>query len=190
MTPELRLMVAPARTYALLARQPAPVGPITAFRRPLLAVIVLGISMAISTTGHVTPLLVLSTTVAWSFIVVLQVAIALVLMAPLARRTVGLPRALDLFFAGHAPWSFFFLTAAVLPAPLGRSTAPLLLLTVIPAALTARIIVAFFREVLQLDRRRAWRRTAVHQAITWAAFLFLYGSAVALRPRIVGLLGW
>jgi hypothetical protein len=81
MTPELRLMVAPATTYARLARDPSPVGPLTALRRPLLAAIVLGTSIAIGATGHVTPALVLSTTVCWAFVILLQIAIALPLIA-------------------------------------------------------------------------------------------------------------
>ena len=182
-------MVAPARTYSVLARQPSSIGALAALRRPLLAAIVIGVSMAIATTGRVTPALVLNTTVAWSFVIVLQIAIALLLIAPPARRTVGVARALDLFFASHAPWSLWLLGAAVLPAPLGRSQAPLLLLAVLPLAVTVRAIAAFFREVLRLDRRRALVRTIVHQALTWSAFVLLYGTAVAIRPRIVGWLG-
>ena len=183
-------MVAPARTYARLARQPSPSGPIVALRRPLLAAIVLGAAIAIAATGRVTPALVLSTTLSWSFVVVLQLAIAFALVTGPARRTVGVARAIDLFFAGHAPWSFFLLAAAWFPASFGRSTLPLLLLAVVPAALTVRIIEAFFREVVRLDRHGAIVRTAIHQAMTWTAFVLLYGSAVALWPRIVGALGW
>jgi hypothetical protein len=186
MTPELRLMVAPARTYAVLARQPSPVGPFTAFRRPLIAAVVLGVSIAIAGTGRVTPSLVLSTTLAWSFVVVLQVAIALPLIAGPARHTVGVPRALDLFFASHAAWSFFLLGAAVL----GRSTLPVLLVAVVPVALTSRMVAAFFCEVLRLDRPRALARTVLHQAMTWCAFVFLYGSAVALPARVAEWLRW
>ena len=190
MTPELRLMVAPALTYARLARQPSPVGPITALRRPLLAAVVLGVAIAIAATGHVTPALVVSTTLCWALVIVLQIAIALILIAGPSRRTVGIPRALDLFFASHTPWSLWLLAAAVVPAPLGRPLAPLLPLAVVPLVLTTRMIVAFFREVLQLDSRRALLRTVAHQAITWTLFGVLYGSAVALRPRILQWLGW
>ena len=178
-------MVAPARTYARLARQPSPVGPFTALRRPLLAAVVLGASIAISATRHVTPALVLSTTLCWAFVVALQVAIALSLIAGPSRRIVGVARALDLFFASHLPWSFFLLAAAAAPAPLGRPLTPLLLFAVAPLVLTPRMIAAFFREVLQLDPGRALGRTALHQAITWTVFAVLYGSAVALRPRLL-----
>ena len=183
-------MVAPAPTYARLARQPSPVGPITALRRPLLAAVVLGVSIAIGATGHVTPALVLSTTLCWAFVIVLQIAIALSLIAAPSRRTVGVPRALDLFFASHVPWSLWLLAAAAVPAPLGRPLTPLLLFALVPFVLTARMIAAFFREVLELGPRGAMTRTVAHQAITWTLFVVLYGSAVAIRPRILEWLGW
>lgn len=178
-------MVAPARTYARLARHPSPVGPLTALRRPLIAAVALGAAIAIGATGHVTPALVFSTTVCWAFVIVLQIAIALALIARPARRTVGVPRALDLWFASHAPWSLWLLAAAAVPAPLGRPLLPLLLLGVIPLALTVRMMAAFFREVLRFDPRRAMTRTALHQGITWGTFALLYAMSVAIQPRIV-----
>jgi len=190
MTPELRLMVSPRPAYARLARRPSPVGPITALRRPLLAAVVLGTSIAIAATRHVTPALVLSTMLAWAFVVAIQIGLALLLIATPARRTVGVPRALDLFFASHAPWSLWLLAVACVPAPLGRPMTPLLVLTLIPLVLTPRIIAAFFREVLELAPRQAFIRTAAHQALTWGLFVGLYGAAVAIRPRVVEWLGW
>ena len=189
MTPELRLIVAPARTYARLARQSSRVGALGALRRPLLAAVVLGAAMAISATGHVTPPLVLRTTIAWSYVVVLQVAIALLLITRESRRTVGVARALDLFFASHAPWSLSLLAAAALPASMEPPQVVLVVLALIPIALTVRAIAAFFREVLLLAPRRAATRTALHQAITWSTFAVLYGTVVALTPRVVGWLG-
>src|SRR5437763_4035347 len=132
MSPELGLLVAPRRTYAALASS-APLSAVAALRRPLLAALVIGASVAISATGRVTPALVLSTTVMWSYIVLLQLAIALPLLAAGARRTVGLARAVDLFFAGHAPWSLFALAAAAwVPSPLGRPLWPLAAAIAVP----------------------------------------------------------
>ena len=185
MTPELRLIAAPRSTYARLARQPSSVGPITALRRPLLVAVVLGTSIAIAATRHVTPALVLSTTLAWAFVVAIQIAVALLLIAAPARRTVGVPRALDLFFASHAPWSLWLLLAASVPAPFGRPMTPLLVAALIPVVLTPRMIAAFFREVLDLAPAQTIIRTAAHQALTWGLFIALYGAAVAIRPRIV-----
>jgi hypothetical protein len=190
MSPELGLLFAPRRTYAVLAGAAVPISPLGALRRPLLAATVLGVSLAISATGRVTPALVLSATLTWGYIVMLQLAVALPLVTPAARRTVGVPRALDLFFAGHAPWSLFALAAAAwAPTPLGRSIWPLLITLAIPIALTPRILVAFFAEVLRMDRRAARRMTVLHQAITWIIFAVLFWVVNALSPRVLELLG-
>jgi hypothetical protein len=182
---ELRLIVNPRRTYARLARRRAAAGPPGALRRPMLVAIVLGASLAIAATGHVTPRLLLGTTALWAFVVLLQIAIALPLIAAPARRTVGLARALDLFFASHAPWSLWMLAAAAwAPSPVGRPLLPLVVAALAPIALTPRMISAFFREVLEMDPRHARARTIAHQATTWAVFLILVASVIGFWPRV------
>ena len=185
MSAELRLIAAPRETYARLARARSAAGPATALRRPLLVAIVLGTSTAMAATGHVTPRLLLSTTACWAFVVALQMAIALILIAAPARRTVGLPRAIDLFFASHAPWSLWMLAAAAwAPSPVGRPLLPVLIAAFVPIALTPRMISAFFREVLEMDPRDARVRTAAHQAATWLVFLVLAASVIGFWPRV------
>ena len=190
MSVELRLIVNPRDTYARLARSRAAVGPLGALRRPLLVAIVLGTSIAIAATGRVTPRLLVSTTALWLFVVLLQLAIAVTLIAAPARRTVGLPRALDLFFASHAPWSLWMLAAAAWsPSPVGRPLTPVLIAVLVPMALTPRMISAFFREVLELDPRHARARTIAHQAATWTVFLILAASVVGIWPRVLEWVG-
>jgi hypothetical protein len=190
MSPELRLLISPRDTYARLARVPVSIGPLGALRRPVVAAIVLGVSVAIAATRHVTPVLVLSATICWSLAIAIQAAIAIALIAGPARRTVGLPRAFDLFFASHAPWSLWFLAAAAwAPHPLGRPLTPVLVAALVPLVLTPRMLAAFFREVLEMDPRDARARTVVHQAVTWLAFIALAGWAIALAPRVVEWLG-
>lgn len=179
-------MVRPAATYAALARLPAGLGPVRALRRPLIAAAVLAGTAAILATRHATAGLVVSTFACWSVVVIAQVVIALAVIAHPARRTVGVPRALDLFFASHAPWSLWMLAVvAYAPTAGERTLLPILASALAPIVLTPRILTAFFREVLGLDRRRAIARTAVHQAITWILLIAVYGAAVALIPRIV-----
>jgi len=186
---ELRLIAAPGETYDAAARAGYRVSPLGALRRPLLVCLVTGVSVAISATGRVTPGLVLSTTVTWSYIVLFQLALALAVIAPRARRGVGLASALDLFFAGHAPWSLLILAiAAVRPMTLdwpGRFW--LMGAGVTAFAATARIIAAFFREVLGMDARGARRMTVVHQAITWTVFLAVNWMQSAFTPRLIEL---
>ena len=190
MTAELRLIAAPGPTYATLARASYRAGTLAAFRRPLVAAIILGSSMTIAGTRQAEPAILLGTIAGWSSVIGLQIVIALLVIAGPASRTVGIPRALDLFFAGHAPWSLWLLASvAWAPLPGERSTLVPLLAALAPLVLTPRIMAAFFREVLDLDPRVARLRTAIHQAITWTTFVVLYGSAVALLPRIVQWIG-
>lgn len=185
-SPELQLIVAPRDAYARLARIRSRGGPLTAIRRPALAALVIGAAIAMAATAHVTPRLLLSTTLCWAFVVLLQVGIALPLIAGPSRRTVGLSRAIDLFFASHAPWSLWLLAAAVwAPSPLGRPLMPVLVSAPVPLVLTIRMINAYFREVLELDPRDARARTILQQAATWGIPLVLYGTAVAAWPRIL-----
>jgi hypothetical protein len=185
-SPELQLIVSPRDAYARLARTRSRGGLLTALRRPALSAVVIGAAIALGATGHVTPRLLFSTTLCWGFVIVLQIAIAVPLIAGPSRRTVGFSRALDLFFASHAPWLLWLLAAAAWsPSVLGRPLAPLLVSAVVPLALTLRTIVAYFREVLELDPRHAHVRTAVQQAATWGIPLVLYGTAVAFWPRLL-----
>ena len=186
MSPELRLMVSPRETYARLARASGRGTVLTAIRRPLLVAVVIGVFEAMAATGHVTPSLAVSTILCWSFVVVLQAAIGLGLIAGAAGRTVGIARGLDLYFAGHAPWSLFLLAAAAwAPSPLGRPMMPVLIAAIVPLILTPRIVSAFFREVLEMDPREAFARTVAQQVLTWVSFLILFGTAVAWMPRVL-----
>jgi hypothetical protein len=188
MSPEIALIVSPRSAYAELARRPVRVSAIAALRRPLVAALVIGTSLSLSSTGRVTPALVLGTALCWSYLVVAQIAIAVPFIAADARRTVGLPRAIDLFFTSHAPWSLLLLFAAAWsPTPLGRPLWPVLALALVPLFLTPRILVAFFREVLEMDPRRAVARTVAHQAVTWALFAGFFWIVNALSPRALEL---
>jgi len=155
-------------------------------RRPALVAVVLGCAVAMTGTRHVTPLLVVSTTACWSTLIVVQIAIALAMFAKPASRTVGVARALDLFFASHVPWSLWMLAVvAWAPLPGSRPLMPVLVAALVPMALTPRMIAAFCREVLRMDRHEAIARTTMHQVLTWGALVTAFGWAVALWPRIV-----
>jgi hypothetical protein len=186
LSPEILLMMSPHETYARLARARSRGTILTAVRRPALIALVFGVAMAMASTRRVTPELLFSTTLCWLFVVVLQAAIAVPLIAAPARRTVGLTRGFDLYFAGHAPWSLWLLAAAAWgPSPVGRPLWPIFVVAAAALILTARIVAAFFREVLELDPRHALVRAAAQQAVTWLVFVALYGTAVALAPRVL-----
>ena len=186
MTAELQLIATPAATYASLARSPIRIGAWRALRRPLIVTLVLGATLAMAATREAPAALLLSTTLSWAVLVVFQVLIALALIRKPARATVGIPRALDLFFASHAPWSLWLLAAvAWAPLPGGRPLTPVLVAAVLALGLTARMIAAYFQHVLALDRRAAVRRTLLHQALTWGLLFGTFAVAVAILPRLM-----
>ena len=187
----MRLLLAPRETYAALMRIPSSMSPLAALRRPLLAAVVLGVSVAIAGTGRVTPGLVVATTIGWSYMILVQLAVAMpLLVAGGATRTVGLARAVDLFFAGHAPWSLFVLFAAAwASSPFGRPPLPLLVAAALALAVTTRILTAFFGEVLHMAPARARRWMGIHQIVTWTLFVALVWFESALTPRVFEVVG-
>ena len=89
-------------------------------------------------------------------------------------RRAGLLRALDLWFAGHLPYSLWLLTtAAAFAAAPWASLDLLIVLAVIPAVWTAVIVAAFCRHVLGTSRAGARWRAAVHFVVMWAIALEL-----------------
>jgi hypothetical protein len=190
-SPELGLIVFPRATYADLVRAPVA-GPawVTFVRRPLLVAVVLGASVTVAASGRAAPGLVITTTLSWSYVVLLQMAVALPLMARGARRSVGLARAVDLFFAGHALWSLMTIAAVLWsPSPMGRSFWPLAVFALVPIALTPRIVFTFFEIVLGMSRREALWMTAVQQAISWTLAVGMVWMTSSLTPRVLQMLG-
>jgi hypothetical protein len=179
---DVLLAIAPAREYQRLVQEPGTIGPVAALRRPAFVALLIGVLLAICATGRVTLGLVASTTACWSIAPAVQAAAGAAIIASSRRRQVGMARAVDLFFAGHVPWSLWML--AVAGWSMLREPAPITVLlssVAIPVAWTAVIVFAFCRTVLQAGARGALVRTAVHQALIW-------GVAVAIAVPNVG--GW
>ena len=186
MSPDLRLMLFPVRTYRRLLLDPPRVSVPAAFMRPVLSLMVVGTSTAIWATVHVSVRLVISLMLCWSVVIVIQLAAALALIVP-ARRQVTLPGAIDLFFTAHGPWSTWLLGSAVwviLSSPFGRPAQFHMSTAAVPAIWTALIIFAFCRVVLACGRREAILRTLLHQAIIWSVMFVLFALAVQLWPRL------
>jgi hypothetical protein len=181
-------MRAPMAAYAALAAEGRRVSRAAALCRPALVALVTGCAAAISSTGHVTLGLVATTTLAWSFVVVLQIAIALAVVAGPARRSIGIATALDRFFAAHGPWSLWMLSFAlwtVATPAVGQPIRWAEVSALVPAAWTARLVYAFHVRGLGLEPRAALRRTIAHQALTWIAVLVFAGVAVQVWPRLL-----
>jgi hypothetical protein len=158
-----------------------------AIRRPLLHAVVLGTSLAMAATRRVDLALIVSVTLSWSFVVLLQWAAAWMLVRSSGGRNVPFVYAVDLCFVANAPWLMcyvLFAAWASFPAPHVRG-GPTVYLPVAAWIWTAVLVVAFCRHVLDDDRRAAWRRMAVQQLALLAIAFVLFAQAVQLWPRII-----
>lgn len=193
LTPDLCLLLAPSETYRAIAGLPAGSAARTWWRalsRAAAAAALAGTTTAVAATGRISWALALSGAACWSFLAILQIVTAAAVIVP-SNRGVGFPphRAIELFFFGHAAWSLWLLLAAAfLFAAPGAIRHDIILLTaLVPFIWTAVVVFAFFRHVLQLERRHAATRTAIHQALTFLVIILYVGWAVQLWPRVLGL---
>jgi hypothetical protein len=181
-------MRAPARTYRLWVEAGWKVSPLGALYRPAVVGVLMGTTVAIMATGHITAGLFATLILCWGFLVVLQIIAALAVTVRSNRR-VGVASALDLLFVAHAPWSLWLLAAAIWTIAsswTGHLPQIYLITMAVPFAWTLILLHAFCRIVLQCTQRAAIRRTIAHQAIVWGIGLLLASLAVQLWPRMVG----
>lgn len=189
LSPEIQVMLSPAAAYGEYASGGRSSGLWIGVRRPLFVALVQGVAIAMAATETVAAPIVVSMIVCWSVAVIVQVLAAALFIRVAPARTTSFSGALDLFFLGHAPWSLWILASAAAFAWLVPYFTWIVLLTMaVPAALTARILVAFAQTVLGMDRRAALRLTALHQAFIWIVLLGYLGAAVALWPRAIGMI--
>lgn len=165
----VRVMLAPSREFR--ARASTTQGAWTAtLRGPLLLAGLLGIVTAVAATGRISARLLVSQTICWSFVPAVQLVIAAALVCSVRGRPVSLARGIELFFAGHGPWSMWLLWAAV--APWVTYHIDLIVVSgLVPAVWTGRIVSAFCREVLGMSPVRARLAALAHQAVTWLVIL-------------------
>ena len=184
----LRLAVSPSGAYRrLLAADQGTTWRRALERRALVALLVGG-TVAIASTGRVPPALLLSTTLSWSWVVLVQVAIAMVMTRPLPRgRAVSATRAIELWFAGHVPWTLWLLAVAPLLRLVPDLDVELLIVSMLlPMAWTAPIAVAFSRTVLERSGVESWARALVHQAALVLVILSYVAWAAGGWFRILG----
>lgn len=147
----------------------------------------IAVTAGVSATGRVTLTLLISLAVSWMFVPLLHVVIAAGLVASARAPRVGGRRAVALLLMGHAPWSLWVLSAAVLSAVCGYpGYRAAVLLALVPIALTFRIVHAFCLDVLRTSPRGALCRTLAHQAVTGVIAVVYLEKAVGLLPRIYG----
>ena len=156
----------------------------------VLVAAIIGTSVTVTATEHVDAWLVLSGTLGWSFVPLLQLATGLVLVRGSRER---MSHALGRYFATHRPWSLWILAVhatLLLVPPLRGYSLALVATAAVPIWLTIRLLIRVCQESVGLPRPAALRRVAEHQALTVALIVVYVQFAVALWPRIVGVLAW
>ena len=153
-----------------------------------LTALVVGTVAAVLGTGRVTVPLLVSTTVMWSWVPVVQLLTGLVFVGRVPRRG----EAVKEYFETGSYWTVWLLTfaAVVLLAPKPFAILFYAVATaLVPAVLTARAL-ARLRRLRFGDRpSAAWRRTLLHQAVTHGVVIGYFAWAVALWPRLRALFG-
>ena len=152
----------------------------------LLVAIVVGAATAAGATGRITWSLLVSGTLVWSFVPIVQLLTGLLMVRG---TNVSRRRALDSYFSAHRPWSLWLLgVAAVLlvaPNP-GVSVLYVAATFVVPAVVNIRLLLACCRRDLGFSPSVARSRVLVHQLVT-ALVLAVYGAyAIAFIARMSG----
>jgi hypothetical protein len=182
----LQVMLAPTREYRRHLQSESSPRWSRALVWPASIALLLGAVTAIAAANRVSVRLLASQTVCWSFVAAVQVLTGLLLIRSAPQRVVGTLRALDLFFAGHLPWSLWLVAAAGLQVGDPSNMTALLVSLLLPAAATPRILAAFCREVLGLSPSAARRRVVAHQLVTWLIILTYAEIVGQLALRVWG----
>jgi len=138
-------------------------------RRPIVVLAVIGTAVPIMAVQRITLALFASSIASFGFVVLIQMAVGAGIIASAGSRRASMTRALDLWFAGHVPYSVWLLTAAAaFAASPWASLDALVASAMIPAAWTAVIVAAFCRHMLGTSRAGARWRAAAHFIVIWA----------------------
>jgi hypothetical protein len=158
--------LAPSRAYASMLEAAPRISWTRMLRRPALVLLVIAITVSIAATGRVTISSIATAMLAWSFLLAIQMAAGVAIIATASARRVDMPTALDLLFAGHLPWSLsLLLVAAAAAAEVPR--AAIAAMALVPVAWTMVVLNAFCVSALASSRRDAQLRVAAHQTMIW-----------------------
>lgn len=157
-------------------------------RRPLLLAFFLGCIVSLLASGTVNVRLVLDGALSFAFIPIVETA-ALTIIWPRRRGQMPLSQAVDLLFAGNAPWLLWLLVLTALsafqsplrfPAVMGFGhgwVVPASMVCV--AAWSAYIDFHFFQEALKQPPPAAARVVVLQRALAWGpGVAYFFGNAI------------
>jgi hypothetical protein len=188
-TADVQLTLAPAATYERLVQARRSGSARALAGRIVLAVAVIGTSVAIAATGRASVELVAGVGLSWSFAVLIQAVAAAAIILPARRRAVTALRAFELWFQAHVPWSLWLLLPAIVTVASGRkvSDTTLFVAALAPAAWTAVLLRAFVLRVLRAPR--AIPMLVAHQFVLWGLTLCYIAFAIGGWDRVLAEIG-
>jgi hypothetical protein len=175
-SPEVRVLVQPARTFRALANEHAR-GAWTMIRRPLLLALVFGCFVSLQASGRLTVRLITDGVISFAFIPIFEF-LSLALVYRRAPRRVPFAEAVDAFFVANAPWLlwlFLFTAIRSVQTPEQAAGMPIgwlstLLVSLVPFAVWSTYIdVQFFRSVSV--RPGVAADVAIQRFISWVCIL-------------------
>lgn len=186
---DIRLALAPIAQYRDLIASRHQVTLWRTLARPALVLLVIGTMVPSMVAHQIGALQMLAAAASWGGLVVaVQLATASLLILSAPGRQVRFARALDLWFAGHVPYTLWLLASGLFVTVTQRSPLDLLLLAAVaPLIWTVLIAVAFCQVVLGTSVAGARRRVIAHQLGTW---LFAFGYVVWSAGGIVSVVSF
>jgi len=186
------ILLRPASAFRELSR--AGSGRAALLRKPVLLAFVLGCTVSALASGRFSARLVLDGAVSFAFVPALELLALAVVCRTGTRAHLPLPRVVDLFFAGNAPWLLWLVVVAgvalVPPTRLGPLVDLLLLAALVPAAWSIYIDFHFFREVAKRSAMGAVADIVVHRAIAWTGAAVYFLGIVAWSVADSSLARW
>ena len=185
MTTDLQIALSPAATFERLANERATGRTGALVGRLLLALAIIGTSVAAHAASRVSFELAGGIGLAWSFALLVQLLAAAAVIVPARARTVTALRAFELWFQAHVPWSLWFLLPALYFSLVGRrvTETPLALAALVPLAWTIVLLYVFAARVLR--SHRAAVIVLLHQGIVWGLALCYIAYAIGGWDRVL-----
>jgi hypothetical protein len=176
-SPELRVLVAPTRTFRQLSD--APPASRSWLARPLLLALLLGATVSLQASGRTSARLVLDGMIAFAFVPAFMI-IAMAIVYRRRPRSVAFGQAVDIFFVANAPWLVWLLAFDVWRAFLTSAQAStmlevpyyLLLLSFLAVAIWSTYVdFQFFRVFLSKEDGRPARDLLLVRVLSWLGII-------------------
>src|SRR4029434_6806413 len=141
---DVSIALSPDQTFERLITDTRTAPARRVLARLFLILLTIAIVVPVMAVQRVSATLVAIAAVSWSFVVFIQLAVAVGMIASPRARLVDLLHALDLWFAAHLPYSLWLLAVAALAAN-SRLVDPAFMFAtaLVPSAWTAWIVAAF-----------------------------------------------